>query len=341
MSARTATKKTSTGICNFCQSELDKGKMTQHLKFCKQRAASIAGEKETRTKKKTRLFNILVEGHYNPQYWMHIEIPVTEPLNTLDYFLRRIWLECCGHLSAFKIGDTNYNSEPEDFFFVENEMEVAPEESGEEDEEDDERKSLPEMLEEIFPDLRDTLPPDWISEIARLDEDEELVTFAREKLKSLPTERQLLKKEGEDPKLGTRDAWRKNYLQRNILKLLLDMFEDRSMDVRLEKVLNVGTKFSHQYDFGSTTYLDLRVVSEREGIVHNKKSPIQVLARNVPPVILCQFCGEPATHVASGYYDAESNGYCCKCARKQGGEDYDMLLPVVNSPRVGVCGYEG
>jgi hypothetical protein len=332
MSARTATKKTSTGICSFCQAELDKGKMTQHLKFCKQRAANIVGEKETATKKKSRLFTILVEGHYNPQYWMDVEIPATEPLDTLDHFLRSIWLECCGHLSAFKIGDTNYDSEPEDFFSDEYETTVESVPANGVEEGNKEEK-LSAILEETFPDLREWLPPEWISELGKLNVGEEVVTFAREKLKSLPARRELYK-------IEDRNEWRKYYLQRNLLEWLLDIFEDRSMGARLEKALSAGTKFSYQYDFGSTTHLDLRVVAEREGIVHDKRKPVQVLARNVPPVILCQICGEPATQVTSGYYDAESNGYCSKCARKQKGEDFEML-PVVNSPRVGVCAYMG
>ncbi len=117
------------------------------------------------------------------------------------------------------------------------------------------------------------------------------------------------------------------------------MVEDRSLDVPLEKVLKVGQKFSHEYDFGSTTHLNLRVVSEREGVVRDEEDPVEVLARNNPPVILCKVCGKPATKVVSGYYSAEENGYCDECARKS--RDYEMMLPVVNSPRVGVCGYTG
>jgi len=35
----------------------------------------------------------------------------------------------------------------------------------------------------------------------------------------------------------------------------------------------------------------------------------------------------------------EENAYCDKCARRS--KEEEMMLPVVNSPRVGVCGYEG
>jgi hypothetical protein len=110
----------------------------------------------------------------------------------------------------------------------------------------------------------------------------------------------------------------------------------------LEKVVKVGQKFKYAYDFGSTTHLNLRVASEREGGPLEGKEfvgPATVLARNVPPVILCRVCDKPATKVASGYFPMEENAYCDKCARRR--RDEEMMLPVVNSPRIGVCGYTG
>ena len=129
------------------------------------------------------------------------------------------------------------------------------------------------------------------------------------------------------------------YFQKSTLKFLLDMVEDRSLGVPLEKVLKVGQKFTYEYDFGSTTELNLRVVSERDGVVQEGDDPVTILARNVPPVILCKVCGKPATKVVGGYFNVEENAYCDKCARRSG--DDEMMLPVVNSPRVGVCGYTG
>ncbi len=131
------------------------------------------------------------------------------------------------------------------------------------------------------------------------------------------------------------------YFQKSTLKFLLDMVEDRSLGVPLEKALKVGQKFTYEYDFGSTTELNLRVISERDGVIQEgeEDDPVTILARNVPPVILCKACGKPATKVAAGYFNVEENAYCNKCARRS--EDADMMLPVVNSPRVGVCGYTG
>jgi|SRR5947209_2239877 len=87
------------------------------------------------------------------------------------------------------------------------------------------------------------------------------------------------------------------------------------MEVPLEKVLKAGQKFSHQYDFGSTTHLSLRVASEREGVVRDEKNPVEILARNLPPVIPCRACGKPATKIAAGYYYAEDGALCDTCAK--------------------------
>ena len=88
--AELASARASKGTCYYCKSEIEKGKMTQHLKYCKQRAAAIAAEAKAPTEQKTRLFHLIVEGLWSPEYWMHLEIPASEPLVTLDSFLRGI-----------------------------------------------------------------------------------------------------------------------------------------------------------------------------------------------------------------------------------------------------------
>ncbi len=113
---------------------------------------------------------------------------------------------------------------------------------------------------------------------------------------------------------------------------------EKSMRVRLEKVLSPGQTCSYEYDYGTTTELRLRVVSDREAEAKGKA--IQVLARNTPPVILCEVCGKPATAVCSQCIFDDKGWLCDNCAQEhECGEE--MLLPVVNSPRVGMCAYTG
>ncbi len=113
---------------------------------------------------------------------------------------------------------------------------------------------------------------------------------------------------------------------------------EKSMRVRLDKVLSPGQTCSYEYDYGTTTELKLKVISERE--VEARGKAIQVLARNTPPVILCEECGKPATNICSQCIFDEKGWLCDDCAQEhECGEE--MLLPVVNSPRVGMCAYTG
>jgi hypothetical protein len=113
---------------------------------------------------------------------------------------------------------------------------------------------------------------------------------------------------------------------------------EKSMRVRLDKVLGPGQTCSYEYDYGTTTELKLKVISERQ--VAEKGNAIQMLARNIPPAILCEGCGKPATEVCSQCIFDNKGWLCDACAEEhECGEE--MLLPVVNSPRVGMCAYTG
>ena len=121
--------------------------------------------------------------------------------------------------------------------------------------------------------------------------------------------------------------------------------QEECMHVEVDDVLEKGRRFSHEYDFGTTTALNLRVVSESEVEVSRRGSAIQALARNELPDILCQECGKPAVVVCSMCVWTGQGWLCKRCSRKHDceghGPDAEMLLPVVNSPRVGMCGYDG
>ena len=335
MTNKAATREISKGICNFCKGEFEKAKMTQHLKYCKQRATEIANELESApVQKKTRLFHILVEGRYNPQYWMHLEMAASDTLADLDDFLRAIWLECCGHLSEFTIGGTSFSSEPEDYFYfgggaTDEEAEIEEEEEGE--------LNIGELLQAFPPEYLKILPKNFLSEFQKFESVDDLVTYLKDTLNSIP-------KKGVPHSQEEWDVYRERYFQSQVLEAILEMVEDRSLDASLEKVLKVGQKFSYEYDFGSTTDLTLKVLSEREGAIINQdedEDTIEILARNIEPVMLCKVCGKPAKFVVGGYFDVEENAFCSKKCVKKSEEDAEMLLPVVNSPRVGVCGYTG
>jgi len=204
--------------------------MTKHLASCERRESIYKTPSGNGRSGKKKVFHIIVEGYNQPGYWIHLDVRADATLEDLDTFLREIWLECCGHLSAFTIQGTSYEGGENEFIDVE------------------------------------------------------------------------------------------------------------LMDVTLGKILSPGIRFRHEYDFGTTTRLALKVVSERDGEL--KRKGIRLLARNDPPLIICKACGETATQVCSQCIWKGGGWLCDKCARRhECGED--MFLPIVNSPRVGMCGYTG
>jgi hypothetical protein len=113
---------------------------------------------------------------------------------------------------------------------------------------------------------------------------------------------------------------------------------DRSMNIALAKVIAPGMKFEHIYDFGTSTELLIKVISAREGQPQGKG--VLVMARNDPPDFRCNVCGKPAAWICCQCSDEDTGYVCDECAKKhECGED--MLLPLVNSPRTGMCGYTG
>lgn len=129
--------------------------------------------------------------------------------------------------------------------------------------------------------------------------------------------------------------------QRYSVQPMNDFFYDlheENMNHRLSEFLEPGLEFFHEYDFGSTTELALKVVSARESEFKGKA--VQVLARNNPPEILCQLCDKPAVAVCTQCI-YEDEGWLCEEHAEEHKCGEEMLLPAVNSPRVGVCGYTG
>ena len=97
--------------------------------------------------------------------------------------------------------------------------------------------------------------------------------------------------------------------------------------------LRVGGTMRYDYDFGSTTEIKLTVVDE---ILRKKqREKVLLLARNEPHGELCDHCGAPAALINAW----ENEVICGECSKDV--EDEAALLPIVNSPRCGECGYDG
>jgi hypothetical protein len=364
VATKSVSKAISQGQCAFCHVEFAKNKITQHLKACKQRQATIEAQEKEASQSKTNLFHILAEGKYNPEYWLHFELPATESLWVVDSFLKQMWIDDLEHLSGFKIDGTDYSdAEAGGRFSVDASAEESDdEEMSEEDEEKEISKVVDEVMSEFaggsdsfyysLPFGAPPLPAEWIAEIKKPRSVDERIRFLKDELASATQAHKAAKKDMWNTTGASSDETiHVNYLaaasKQTVIETLLEAVEDRSTDVLLKRVLKVGQKFSYTYDFGSSTYINLKVIAEREGIVPDTQESVQLLAQNTAPEFSCVSCGKPATEVTMGYFAGgiAECAYCATCASKRSGEDEDeggdgygdeTMLPIINSPRVGV-----
>ncbi len=210
----------SEGRCRLCNKLIAGRVMERHLRTCINKTKS----NRLNTGSNTAL---LLKAECSP-FFVYFEIDTSKTLKHVDHFLRDLWLECCGHMSAFKMGNTSYSSHP-------------------------------------------------------------------------------------NPEL-----------------------DGKSMSVRLKEVIKPGMNFTHEYDFGTTTYLTMKCISERK----DKLTDIKILARNKMPELKCDNCEKTATKICSEcFWDGQ--GFLCKTCAKGHKCGEDMLLPFVNSPRSGMCGFDG
>jgi len=102
---------------------------------------------------------------------------------------------------------------------------------------------------------------------------------------------------------------------------------------------SIGAKLEYEYDFGSTTALTGERVGTRQGSIG--RGSVRLLARNQPIAWPCGECAAPATVVCPYCIDDGAGLFCDTHAGVHEHADEEVYLPVVNSPRMGVCGYTG
>ena len=94
----------------------------------------------------------------------------------------------------------------------------------------------------------------------------------------------------------------------------------------------------YDYDMGSTTRCIVTYVGET--LRSQQEDVVRVLVRNEPYRHKCDSCDKAATLTCqSCMYDRGDSAFCK--ARGKDHEHNDILLPITNSPRNGVCGYDG
>ncbi|MGB4438281.1 MAG: hypothetical protein WBJ13_03455 [Sedimentibacter sp.] len=109
---------------------------------------------------------------------------------------------------------------------------------------------------------------------------------------------------------------------------------------KIGMVFGLHDKLNYEYDFGSPT--DLVITCIGRHYVPNRKNGIELVARNVPTKYICSECGEEAVVFAPGYYNGHEDDkfFYEECFDKLE-NDESVFFTVTNSPRMGVCGYEG
>lgn len=204
---------TYTGACELCSEEAPRPQMGRHVAIC--------APKHDRGSQPETLVQLQIEANGDPAYWLILEGRESAALGRVDALFRTVWLECCGHLSAFRVGSAE-------------------------------------------PSMRSTL--------------------------------------------GT---------------------------VLMKK----GLTFAYEYDFGTTTALKGRVLGFREGSIGRRL--VRLLARNLPLRWTCAECEAPATVICPYCLHSEPCMFCETHAQRHPCAEDEVFLPIVNSPRMGVCGYTG
>ncbi len=248
----------SEGRCIFCNETLPKAAIGRHLK-------THFNEKSRAEKPGTSyVLKVELNQKYGAAgYFLYLWVGNQASMEDIDFFLREIWLECCGHMSSFIDTST--------------------------------KKQRGKGFGGYFDDF----------------------DLANE------------------------------YLERGNMKKYEKLMEETTGEIpksrKVEKVFYKGQKLEYSYDFGSTTDLLITVVEE---LKINADQDIILLSRNEPLELLCDMCKkESAVQVCTIHGWEEDSLFCPKCAKKhvkqcENFDDY-AAMPVVNSPRMGVCGYTG
>ena len=114
-----------------------------------------------------------------------------------------------------------------------------------------------------------------------------------------------------------------------------------AMNKKANHIFREDLRLQYKYDFGSSTSLQLTVVKE---FTLAADKPIVLLSRNEPLALLCEMCGQkPAKQLCT--VCSNESMFCEGCAKKHAKKCRDFAdyaaRRVVNSPRMGVCAYEG
>jgi hypothetical protein len=118
--------------------------------------------------------------------------------------------------------------------------------------------------------------------------------------------------------------------------------DEISKKTRVGQLFRPGVELTHIYDFGTSSETLIKAVGLREGRPLTAH-PIYLMARNNMPEATCMECDQPATMFClECMHELGELGLLCDVhAQEHPHQDYGEPIPLVNSPRLGMCGYTG
>ncbi len=116
--------------------------------------------------------------------------------------------------------------------------------------------------------------------------------------------------------------------------------EEISMNIKMKQICEPGATLTYIYDFGSSTELQVKII-DKVAVSFAENEDIILLSRNAKLLIPCDQCSKfPAKHICTQCIWDDAGWLCDKCAATHRCDE-EWFLPVVNSPRAGVCAYIG
>ncbi len=99
------------GTCQLCGKEYTSSGIAKHLRSCINRQYV----EHALVDQPVSYMWVSIRDAYDPDFWMHVLVDEEATLELVDAFLRGVWLECCGHLSEFNVGEQTFGQVLEDF----------------------------------------------------------------------------------------------------------------------------------------------------------------------------------------------------------------------------------
>ena len=118
--------------------------------------------------------------------------------------------------------------------------------------------------------------------------------------------------------------------------------EELAMKNKISAVFKTKEVLTHLYDYGTTSMTLIHTVGARMGKPASRR-PIALMARNLQPEAQCMVCKEPAQVLCVECLIEENRwGTLCEAhAKKHEHDNYGDPVMLMNSPRLGMCGYTG